>query len=229
MKKKILFFLLFVICLFLNSCSEKDTTEPLEQCDPVEPTLEFDSFEQFIECLRSEGEVVNEEYSSIDIEKYLVLNEMIERGKIPTIVDENGENVILYDPWYLIGINGSSAEDSQHMSVSYNGKIFDEKVYILIRYLTEEELQISDNLTIQEIFEYRGRGLLRDIDHISEIIEGTMQLADREVEVILYDLIGMDSFVYFVYDDLEVYIRKPKNKITEEFLSQITVGYIEIE
>ena len=60
MKKTVFTFLLIVTCFLLNACTNEKNNKVSEQCTPTLPDLQFISFDQFFECLKTEGEVVNE-------------------------------------------------------------------------------------------------------------------------------------------------------------------------
>lgn len=233
MKRKLLMALFIGISIFMISCSEKKSPEFSETPAPAAPDLEFNNWEQLIECLESRGEVGDDEHSNVNLDYYPFLLEALERKEILTIINEDGENILLpmaeSSLWFVRAQGRPYNSIPDFTTLDFRGEINGEEVRVDMRYLSEEEYGMS----MDEILTYRWEKLQISFHSYRSNYVGAIQLAVREVDGVIYEYDGYDiqekGYVYFLYDDMVIRIERLDDFITDEFLSQITVGYIEID
>lgn len=222
MKRRLLMVLLIGISLFLVSCSKKKSPENSELPPPVAPSLYFENVDQVIECLESGGIVGDGEHSNIDFEDYPFLAESLERGKFPVIVNADGENVMLpRENWEMFVQHGGICTPP-YIFMEFYCEINGEAIRGEFTYLSEIEKGVS----LEAILNFRNKHYF---------IEGTggnveiKQLADKEVNTAPTRYRVKGGCIYILCDELIIFMENSEKRITDEFLSQITVGYIEIE
>ncbi len=234
---KRIIFIFIITMLILSGCSnEKDSSNEEKKQNNTEGTeppryisLDFHSMEELIECINSDGEsYVEADYvQGIEIENYPELVKIKESGKIPILVDSEGNSLV--EDCDRISIQGRLRYESEvvmePVSLNYAISIDNNNVKINISYLEEEFLMNADELVVSEYHEYcRNRGLMLSVSP-----EKKLQIADREVDALVTEEYGKIKAVTFLYDEYKIYISVGVGGLTYDRLSGITVGHVSIE
>ena len=223
MKKKLLIILIVCISIFIVSCSKKKDSESDTECQPRPPSLYFENVDQVIECLESGGVVGDGEHSNIDLEDYPFLAESLERGKFPVIVNSEGEN-IMFPREDTIGtfVSHGVNLNPPYIGMDFYCEINGETIRGEFTYLSEIEKGVS----LEVILNFRNKHYF--IEGIGDNVE-IKQLADKEVNTVPTRYRVKGGCIYILCDELIIFMENSEKRITDDFLSQITVGYIEIE
>ncbi len=226
MKKTILYFLTLVF--ILTGC---DKTNQINGAPaPTYTDLYFERMENLIECIKSDGETGDgQDIKNIDIENYPELVKIKESGEIPTLVDNEGDNVIAYAGGTYLTIHGEEKYmDTNHRSqvLIYYGLLNENSMDVEIHYLEDDYLNSVTEPDYYEYCEYKGWKAWTG----EGVLEKKVQLADKEIKAVVEEKDGNIGRMTFFDDDYMIVIIVGKNQeLTYDYLSGIKVGHVSIE
>ena len=226
MKKKGL--LLLIILIFsIVGCSKKDD-EIICILPELPQNLLFEDTNALIECVENETLPESDEDTSATFEEYQTLLGLKERGSIPVLVNAEGEPLLdkregeeFIEVFYT---------HEEHLDrICYRGLIGENTMQVTFLFLDEELLELDEEPTALELFP-ENEHEFPQVFSTDDIIERYKQLADRRLEMLIYDdITNKRNHMCFVYDNLLVILSARPEVFTNEFFAQLDIGYIEIE
>ncbi|MBQ8281831.1 MAG: hypothetical protein IJZ25_05485, partial [Lachnospiraceae bacterium] len=170
----------------------------------------------------------SDEDTSATFEEYQTLLGLKERGSIPVLVNAEGEPLLdkregeeFIEVFYT---------HEEHLDrICYRGLIGENTMQVTFLFLDEELLELDEEPTALELFP-ENEHEFPQVFSTDDIIERYKQLADRRLEMLIYDdITNKRNHMCFVYDNLLVILSARPEVFTNEFFAQLDIGYIEIE
>lgn len=228
-------FVLITICIMLLLPGCKDNTQKgSEEPAPTYSSLEFESIEKLIECVKSDGEtyVSDSGVQGIEIENYPEIIRLKESGKIPILVDKDGNNVLenigRADYINIIGRYKYMESRLSTDLIEWHANINEQFAFIKLYFAEEEFLSDVTEPDFYQYCEYKGWYAEEWFEPVNRVDE-TIQLADREVKATYKEEYGKVTKITFFCDEYLIVISFTGEGISSDYFSDITVGHVSIE